>query len=78
MPHQTLSFRPIDACLVRYNVQTAAEESVSQVELFLNSVPLLSSLSYQQKVELVHAFAEEHFPGETGALYDGHIRVGAG
>lgn len=51
----------------RKNVQAAAEENVGQVELFLNSVPLLSSLTYEQKMELVHAFSEEHYAGECCA-----------
>ena len=44
-------------------MQAAAEENVSQVELFLNSVPLLSSLTYEQKMDLVHAFTEEAYAG---------------
>lgn len=48
-------------------MQAAAEENVGQVELFLNSVPLLSSLTYEQKMELVHAFSEEHYAGECCA-----------
>ena len=56
------SARPLSSPL-RANVQLAAEQSVGQVELFLNSVPLLSNLTYEQKVELVDAFVEEHFAG---------------
>ena len=37
-----------------------------QVELFLNSVPLLSSLSREQKITLVDAFVEETFAGACG------------
>ncbi len=44
-------------------MQIAAEEGVSQVELFMNSVALLSSLSREQKMQLVDAFVEESFEG---------------
>eukprot|EP00798_Chlamydomonas_sp_ICE-L_P023624 gene23624-9152_t len=37
----------------------AAEESTSQVEIFMNSVALLSSLTREQKLQLVDAFVEE-------------------
>lgn len=48
----------------RHYVQTAAEDEKSEVELFLNSVPLLASLHREEKLRLVGAFLEEVFPGE--------------
>lgn len=56
--------RPAHACMsLRHYVQTAAEDEKSEVELFLNSVPLLASLHREEKLRLVGAFLEEVFPG---------------
>lgn len=52
-------FAPFD----RHYVQSAAEDEKSEVELFLNSVPLLASLHREEKLQLVGAFLEEVFPG---------------
>ena len=52
-------------------VQNVAEESASQVELFLNSVPLLANLSYAEKMELVDAFCEEHFAAGFTVIKEG-------
>jgi hypothetical protein len=41
----------------------------TQVEVFLNSVPLLAKLTLEAKMELVHAFSEEVFAGECGWLW---------
>lgn len=54
-------------------MQVAAEESVSQVELFLNSVPLLNPLTLEQKNELVHAFSEEHFAAGMTVIKEGDV-----
>ncbi len=45
----------------RKYIQEAAEGEVGQIELFLNSVPLLNPLSRQAKMQLVDAFIEESF-----------------
>jgi hypothetical protein len=44
-------------------VQAAAEEGIGQVELFMNSVPLLGNLTREQKLQLVDAFTEEAYEG---------------
>uniref|UniRef100_A0A7R9VAH7 cGMP-dependent protein kinase n=1 Tax=Chlamydomonas euryale TaxID=1486919 RepID=A0A7R9VAH7_9CHLO len=63
----------LDRETFRINVQLAAEESVSQVELFLNSVPLLSPLSVEQKTELVHAFNEENYAAGMTIIREGDV-----
>ncbi len=49
----------------RQFVQEAKESEASQVELFLNSVPLLKSLSREEKLMLVDALEEQVFPAGT-------------
>ena len=67
----------------RQFVQEAKESEASQVELFLNSVPLLKSLSREEKLMLVDALEEQVFPAGTriitqvrtlaGVLYSGSL-----
>jgi cGMP-dependent protein kinase 2 len=46
-------------------LRNAAEAQASEVELFLNSVPLLNPLSQEEKLQLVDAFEEKHYrPGD--------------
>jgi cGMP-dependent protein kinase 2 len=45
----------------RQHVQAGAEEAASQIELFLNSVPILSSLSKEEKLTLLGAFEEKKY-----------------
>jgi hypothetical protein len=52
-------------------VQEAAEGEVGQIELFLNSVPLLSPLDREAKLKLVDAFVEEVFPAGTTIIEQG-------
>ena len=48
----------------RYYVRDAAESQVSAVEQFLNSVPILSPLSREEKLRLVDAFEQRTYtPG---------------
>lgn len=49
----------------RQYMQEVKETEASQVELFLNSVPLLASLSREEKVMLVDALEEQVFPAGT-------------
>lgn len=49
----------------RQFMQEAKETEASQVELFLNSVPLLASLSREEKLLLVDALEEQTFPAGT-------------
>jgi hypothetical protein len=52
-------------CATRYFLRNAAETQVSEVELFLNSVPILNPLSQEEKLQLVDAFEEKTYkPGE--------------
>jgi hypothetical protein len=44
---------------------------VGQIELFLNSVPLLSQLSREAKLRLVDAFVEEPFAANTEIIREG-------
>lgn len=56
----------LDREVFRKSVQDAADQATLQVEVFINSVPLLSKLSKQQKVQLVDAFTEEVYkPGDV-------------
>eukprot|EP00878_Enallax_costatus_P004895 GHUV01005150.1.p1 GENE.GHUV01005150.1~~GHUV01005150.1.p1 ORF type:complete len:499 (+),score=133.52 GHUV01005150.1:478-1974(+) len=49
----------------RYFLRNAAEAQASEVELFLNSVPILNPLSQEEKLQLVDAFDEKTYqPGE--------------
>jgi hypothetical protein len=51
--------------LPRYYLQNAVEAQASEVELFLNSVPILNPLSQEEKLQLVDAFEEKTYkPGE--------------
>jgi cGMP-dependent protein kinase 2 len=55
----------------RKYVQEAAEGEVGQIELFLNSVPLLSPLSRAAKLQLVDAFLEETFKAGAVIIQEG-------
>eukprot|EP01026_Neomeris_dumetosa_P082721 TRINITY_DN94946_c0_g1_i4.p1 TRINITY_DN94946_c0_g1~~TRINITY_DN94946_c0_g1_i4.p1 ORF type:complete len:388 (+),score=55.13 TRINITY_DN94946_c0_g1_i4:199-1362(+) len=57
--------------IFRYFVREIAENDNSQIELFLNSVPLLSSLSRGEKLALVDAFEEVQFAPGTKVLMQG-------
>ena len=52
----------------RHFIQEAKESEASQVELFLNSVPLLKSLSREEKLMLVDALEEQGFPAGTRVI----------
>ena len=52
-------------------MQEAAEGEVGQIELFLNSVPLLNPLSRESKAKLVDAFVEEIFPAGSVVIREG-------
>ncbi len=57
----------------RQFVQEAKESEASQVELFLNSVPLLKSLSREEKLMLVDALEEQVFPAGTRIITQARI-----
>lgn len=49
--------------LCRHFVQASVEDEKGQIQLFLNTVPLLSSLRANDKLMLSDAFQEETFAG---------------
>ena len=49
-------------------MQEVKESEASQVELFLNSVPLLQNLSREEKLMLVDALEEQVFPAGTRVI----------
>lgn len=57
------------ACVCRYFLRNAAESQASEVELFLNSVPILNPLRQEEKLQLVDAFEEKSYkPGDKVGL----------
>lgn len=48
-------------CFCRYHVRELHQDETSQVELFLNSVPILASLTRDEKMMLVDALEEQIF-----------------
>ncbi|CAK0742420.1 hypothetical protein CVIRNUC_001395 [Coccomyxa viridis] len=57
--------------IFRHFIQEAKESEASQVEIFLNSVPLLKSLSREEKLMLVDALEEQGFPAGTRVITQG-------
>lgn len=55
-------------CARRHFVQEVKESEALQVELFLNSVPLLQNLSREEKLMLVDALEEQVFPAGTRVI----------
>lgn len=62
--YMTSKHDPTASAFRRHFVQTSAEDEKSQIQIFLNSVPLLASLDAQDKAMLVDAFAEEQYAGK--------------
>lgn len=74
--------RPFRRCLAppvrSFYVRDAAESQVSAVELFLNSVPILSPLSREEKLRLVDAFEQRTYtPGAEvrGAAQEARLKA---
>mmetsp|Transcript_18134 Transcript_18134/g.45671 ORF Transcript_18134/g.45671 Transcript_18134/m.45671 type:complete len:716 (-) Transcript_18134:454-2601(-) len=63
----------LDRDIFRHYVQAAAEEGIGQVELFMNSVPLLGNLTREQKLQLVDAFAEEVYEAGAHIIVEGDV-----
>ncbi|KAK9810359.1 hypothetical protein WJX72_009382 [[Myrmecia] bisecta] len=55
----------------RYYVREVHQNEASQVELFLNSVPILSSLSRDEKLMLLDALEEQVFPPSVKVITQG-------
>ena len=49
-------------CVCRHHVREVHQDETSQVELFLNSVPILASLTREEKMMLVDALEEQVYP----------------
>ena len=56
----------------RYYIRDAQEVQVGEVELFLNSVPILNPLSQEEKLQLLDAFERKVY--EAGQKVGGHLR----
>jgi hypothetical protein len=65
---------PLPPSHFRHFVQASVEDEKGQIQLFLNSVPLLSSLRPDEKMLLVDAFQEEAFVGEWALRPGGKAR----
>mmetsp|Transcript_16982 Transcript_16982/g.36723 ORF Transcript_16982/g.36723 Transcript_16982/m.36723 type:complete len:708 (-) Transcript_16982:974-3097(-) len=61
----------LDRAVFRYFVKEMQETQVSQVELFLNSVPVLTPLSREERMRLVDALEETTFPLGTKVIQEG-------
>jgi CRP-like cAMP-binding protein len=70
MPRALLS--PATPTLRKY-VQEFAEGELGQIEVFLNSVPLLNPLSRDAKLKLVDAFVEETFAAGSVIIREGDL-----
>lgn len=54
--------------MCRYHVRELHQDETSQVELFLNSVPILASLTRDEKMMLVDALEEQAFSPQTKVI----------
>jgi cGMP-dependent protein kinase 2 len=52
-------------------VREVQETQVSQVELFLNSVPILANLSREERIRLVDAFEENTYQAGQKVIVEG-------
>ncbi|GIL65139.1 hypothetical protein Vafri_18948 [Volvox africanus] len=57
----------------RHFVQASVEDEKGQIQLFLNSVPLLSSLRADEKMKLVDAFVEDSFDAGARVIVEGDV-----
>ncbi|KAG2493728.1 hypothetical protein HYH03_007951 [Edaphochlamys debaryana] len=61
----------LDRQVFRFFVREVQETQVSQVELFLNSVPILSNLSREERIRLVDAFEEVTYQAGQKVITEG-------
>jgi len=61
----------LDRAVFRYFVREVQETQVSQVELFLNSVPILSPLTKEERMRLVDALEEVTYAAGTKVIVEG-------
>ena len=58
----------LERAVFRHHVREIHESEASQVELFLNSVPLLASLSRDEKLQLLDALEEQVFEATSHVI----------
>ncbi|GLC62245.1 hypothetical protein PLESTB_001861800 [Pleodorina starrii] len=61
----------LDRQVFRFFVRELQETQVSQVELFLNSVPILANLSREERIRLVDAFEEVAYQAGQKVIVEG-------
>ncbi|MEW5300411.1 MAG: hypothetical protein WDW36_003342 [Sanguina aurantia] len=61
----------LDRSVFRHFVRETQETRVTQVELFLNSVPILSGLSREERLQLVDALEEVTYPANSKVIVEG-------
>ncbi|KXZ52398.1 hypothetical protein GPECTOR_9g442 [Gonium pectorale] len=61
----------LDRQVFRFFVRELQETTVSQVELFLNSVPILANLSREERIRLVDAFEEVTYQAGQKVIVEG-------
>ncbi|GIL55372.1 hypothetical protein Vafri_10921 [Volvox africanus] len=61
----------LDRQVFRFFVRELQETQVSQVELFLNSVPILANLSREERIRLVDAFEEVTYQAGQKVIVEG-------
>eukprot|EP00198_Chlamydomonas_reinhardtii_P008550 XP_001697887.1 cyclic nucleotide dependent protein kinase [Chlamydomonas reinhardtii] len=61
----------LDRQVFRFFVRELQETQVSQVELFLNSVPILANLSREERIRLVDAFEENTYQAGQKVIVEG-------
>ena len=59
--------------LFRQHVKQGQEDAASQLELFLNQVPILSPLSKEEKLRLLDAFEERSYPAGATVVHEGDL-----
>ena len=57
--------------VLRQHIQKGHEDASSQLELFLNQVPILSQLNKEQKLRLLDAFEEQTFTAGKTVIQEG-------
>eukprot|EP00958_Prasinococcus_capsulatus_P017419 scaffold1969_cov417-Prasinococcus_capsulatus_cf.AAC.3 len=58
--------------LLTRHIRQKATSLTNQLDLFLNSVPILASLARSERLKLLDAFEEETFPPDTQVIHQGN------
>lgn len=59
--------------IFRQHVKKGQEDASSQLELFLNQVPILTPLSKEEKLKLLDAFEEKVYPAGSTVVQEGDV-----